>query len=187
MANVKVRLKDASNNVLHPETDWSVVQNKPSITVDQTSHLRETWHFGGYIDIDGVWGLTLKSTGDGNEIKVADKNTNNATKSLKNYPINWSAISGKPSGTYVGSVTLSNAVSAGNWYPGNQTLPGIYFYTGVSGCNLIAFVCNDSEDTWGWYYDIQGYKQTLPDSALQHGTDLIALAVYKYTFNTKNF
>lgn len=31
MANVKVRLKDASNNVLHPETDWSVVLNKPSI------------------------------------------------------------------------------------------------------------------------------------------------------------
>lgn len=33
MANVKVRLKDASNNVLHPETDWSVVLNKPSITL----------------------------------------------------------------------------------------------------------------------------------------------------------
>lgn len=31
MANVKVRLKDATNNILHPETDWSVVQNKPSI------------------------------------------------------------------------------------------------------------------------------------------------------------
>lgn len=26
-----VRLKDGSGNVLHPETDWSVVQNKPSI------------------------------------------------------------------------------------------------------------------------------------------------------------
>ena len=31
MANIKVRLKDASQNVLHPETDWSVVLNKPSI------------------------------------------------------------------------------------------------------------------------------------------------------------
>ena len=28
---VKVRLKDGSNNVLHPETDWSVVLSKPSI------------------------------------------------------------------------------------------------------------------------------------------------------------
>lgn len=31
MANVKVRLKDASNNVLHPETEWSVVLKKPSL------------------------------------------------------------------------------------------------------------------------------------------------------------
>lgn len=36
MANVKVRLKDASNNVLHPETDWSVVLNKPSIKLQYT-------------------------------------------------------------------------------------------------------------------------------------------------------
>lgn len=28
---IKVRLKDASEQVLHPETDWSVVLNKPSI------------------------------------------------------------------------------------------------------------------------------------------------------------
>lgn len=27
---IKVRLKDGDGNVLHPETDWSVVQNKPS-------------------------------------------------------------------------------------------------------------------------------------------------------------
>ena len=30
MSTIKVRLKDASGNALHPETDWSVVQNKPS-------------------------------------------------------------------------------------------------------------------------------------------------------------
>ena len=36
MANVKVRLKDASNNVLHPETDWSVVLNKPSTKLKYT-------------------------------------------------------------------------------------------------------------------------------------------------------
>ena len=33
---VKVRLKDGSNNVLHPETDWSVVLNKPSIKLKYT-------------------------------------------------------------------------------------------------------------------------------------------------------
>ena len=36
MANIKVRLKDASQNVLHPETDWSVVLNKPSIKLKYT-------------------------------------------------------------------------------------------------------------------------------------------------------
>ena len=30
MAITRVKLKDASQNVLHPETDWSVVLNKPS-------------------------------------------------------------------------------------------------------------------------------------------------------------
>ena len=184
MANVKVRLKDASNNVLHPETDWSVVQNKPSITVDQTSHVRETWDFSGYIDIKSGYGLTLKAVG--NEIQVADKNTSNAIKSLKDYPINWSAIGGKPSGTYVASVATSNAVSGGYLTP-SGVKPGIYFYKGVVGNNLIAFVCNDSEALWGWYYDINGQKKDLPETALQYGTNLVELAVYKYTFFTKNF
>ena len=85
------------------------------------------------------------------------------------------------------SVTTSNAVSEGNWYPGNRALPGIYFYTGEAGCNLIAFVCSDSEDVWGWYYDIYGEKKNLPDDALATGANLVNLAVYKYTFNTKNF
>ena len=185
MANVKVRLKDASNNILHPETDWSVVQNKPSITVDQVSHVVETWSFGGYINIESGYGLTLKTSG--NEIKIADNNTGNTNKPLKDYPIKWSAINGKPSGSYVNSVTAVNAVSGGNWYPGNRALPGIYFYTGVSGNNLIAFVCNDSEDVWGWYYDLNGNKVTLPESSLQNGTNLVELAVYKYIFNTRNF
>ena len=184
MANVKVRLKDASNNVLHPETDWSVVLNRPSITVDQQSHVRETWDFGGYIDIKSGYGLTLKAVG--NEIQVADKNTSDATKSLKNYPINWSAINGKPSGKYVGSVTTVNAVSAGYPVP-TGVKPGIYFYTGVAGNNLIAFVCNDSEAVWGWYYDINGQKKDLPESALQNGKNLVELAVHKHAFNTKNF
>lgn len=42
MANVKVRLKDASNNVLHPETDWSVVLNKPSIQLKHTDGSHDT-------------------------------------------------------------------------------------------------------------------------------------------------
>lgn len=151
MANVKVRLKDASNNVLHPETDWSVVLNKPSITVDQTSHLRETWHFGGYIDIDAVWGLTLKSSGDGNEIQVADKNTNNATTSLTNYPIKWSAISNKPN--YI--PTDERDIVFGSY----STIAGNVDGTGYSGgvypaIRIIDYSSNPGGDTYRYtcYY-----------------------------------
>lgn len=184
MANVKVRLKDASNNVLHPETDWSVVQNKPSITIDQRSNA-ETWSFDGHIKIECGQNLTFKAVGS--DITVADKNTNNVTQLLKNYPINWSAINGKPSGTYVRSVTSGTAASAGNVVPAGGVTPGIYFYTGVPGSNLFAFVWNDSESIWGWYYDINGQKQNLPDNVLQHGTNLVKLAVDTYVFNAKNF
>lgn len=38
MATTNVRLKDASGNVLHPETDWSVVQNKPSYLLSLQSN-----------------------------------------------------------------------------------------------------------------------------------------------------
>lgn len=87
----------------------------------------------------------------------------------------------------MGSVTVSNAASAGNLVPSGGVHPGIYFYTGVSGCNLIAFVYNDSKDIWGWYYDVSGQKKDLPNNSLQYGTVLVELAVYKYAFNTKNF
>lgn len=33
MSIIRVKLKDAGENVLHPETDWSVVLNKPSFIV----------------------------------------------------------------------------------------------------------------------------------------------------------
>lgn len=42
---IMVKLKDASQNVLHPETEWSLVQGKPSITIGFGSghEQRETW------------------------------------------------------------------------------------------------------------------------------------------------
>lgn len=39
---IKVRLKDASNNVLHPETDWSVVLKKPSIKLKYNDGSQDT-------------------------------------------------------------------------------------------------------------------------------------------------
>ena len=82
MATVKVRLKDASGNVLHPETDWSVVKNRPSITVDST---REIWGKPG--------GSSICLNGD--KIYVKDSNRSYEVP-LVDYPIKWSAISGKP-------------------------------------------------------------------------------------------
>ena len=39
---VKVRLKDGSNNVLHPETDWSVVLSRPSIKLRYSDGSHDT-------------------------------------------------------------------------------------------------------------------------------------------------
>ena len=68
MANVKVRLKDASGNVLHPETDWSVVRNKPSIEMSNTG---EEWNIADSITITASNGLYL-SGGSGEHVYVED-------------------------------------------------------------------------------------------------------------------
>ena len=81
MATVKVRLKDASGNVLHPETDWYVVKNRPSITVDSN---REIWGTSGSSIRLGANNIYVKDSKRSYEVLLAD------------YPINWSAISGKP-------------------------------------------------------------------------------------------
>lgn len=65
MSTIKVRLKDASGNVLHPETDWSVVQNKPSFTPFQwqmTSmiHVHEIYNSDFLTDFD----YTYEMNGD---------------------------------------------------------------------------------------------------------------------------
>lgn len=110
MANVKVRLKDASNNVLHPETDWSVVLNKPSIDAVKQNNdvIVERWNAsskGNDVEIDGDvvniysrnTSLGLESFEDmfltsGASIQIKDGNTQQKYVSLANYPINWSAL-----------------------------------------------------------------------------------------------
>lgn len=68
MATIKVKLKDASQNVLHPETDWSVVRNKPSI---EQSHTGEEWNIPDSITISASNGLYL-SGGSGEHVYVDD-------------------------------------------------------------------------------------------------------------------
>ena len=50
MADVKVKLKDASGNVLHPETEWSLVQGRPSIG---KAIFGEEWKISNTISING--------------------------------------------------------------------------------------------------------------------------------------
>lgn len=105
MATTNVRLKDAAGNVLHPETDWSLVQNKPSISVNASS---ESWDRGsGTISINGNSGVSLSSNsqtvtihagGSVKKILVGDTNTDNKDVPLDEYPIYWKSIKGKSSG-----------------------------------------------------------------------------------------
>ena len=117
-------------------------------------------------------------------IKLSTKETNYNEVSLADYPINWSAIKNKPTGSYVQSVTTQAAAPGGN---SSYTNNGIYFYTGESDCNYIAFVCNDREANWGWHYDYTGKQHDLNDSILKTGTNMIPLAVYKYNIVNKSF
>lgn len=124
MANVKVRLKDASNNVLHPETDWSVVLNRPSFdrVANGNGYFTQKWNASAKsddVEIDGDvvniyardTSLSLESSEDmyltsggnldmasasGRNIRVKDHNTSNQYVTLDQYPIKWSAISDMP-------------------------------------------------------------------------------------------
>ena len=68
MAIIKVRLKEAGQNTLHPETEWSLVQGKPSI---ETSGTGEAWNILDTISITGENGLYL-SGGSGEHVYVED-------------------------------------------------------------------------------------------------------------------
>ena len=94
MAIIKVRLKDAGQNTLHPETDWSVVENRPAITVGQNSsgQKKETWS----APITSVVGVnTLYLASPQGSIMINDRTVRKDTP-LADYPIKWSAISDKP-------------------------------------------------------------------------------------------
>lgn len=56
MSAIRVKLKDASQNVLHPETEWSLVQGKPSIG---KAIFGEEWNITDTISITGSNGLYL--------------------------------------------------------------------------------------------------------------------------------
>lgn len=61
MAITRVKLKDASENVLHPETEWSLVQDRPSITIG----------FGSGHEKKEVWSVPITSVVGENELYLA--------------------------------------------------------------------------------------------------------------------
>ena len=94
MSDVKVKLKDASGNVLHPETDWSIVRNRPAITISTSNgQKRETWS-APTTSVVGVNTLYLASPQG--SVMINDHTVRENTP-LADYPIKYSAISGKPS------------------------------------------------------------------------------------------
>lgn len=140
-----VRLKDAAGNVLHPETDWSLVQNKPSIEVNQTSHVEEGWSFGGYINISSGYGLRLISSGAA--IKIRDQQTN-GVKNLADYPINYSAINGKPSFNLISYENIGYYEHTS--YTGEKTtsLACKFFQKTQSGTTTTKYFYLNSGGTW---------------------------------------
>ena len=89
---IRVKLKDASQNVLHPETEWSLVQGKPSITVenyvetwdtlsDGSASLRKIKMNAAEITLVGL-GINLEA----GTVTIKDQATNNKKVNLKDYP-----------------------------------------------------------------------------------------------------
>jgi len=80
--HIKVRLKDGDGNILHPETDWSVVLNKPSIN--------ESF---GVMSITPDRGISINAE---EGISISTNDTGNNNIDLADFPINWSALSHNP-------------------------------------------------------------------------------------------
>lgn len=106
-----VRLKDAAGNVLHPETDWSVVQNKPSISKNADAINSESWS-ASQITLHG--GFSVKLESELGPIYVTDSNTDKKATSLDNYPISWRAIKNKPSLSEYFYVGVYRSISGNN-------------------------------------------------------------------------
>lgn len=180
MANktIRVRLKKVNDpshpendDILHPETEWSLVEGRPSIN-----------EFRGAMDISPKDQISIEIGGD---ILLKTSDTENKTVSLAWYPIRWDAINGKPRGNYLISVGSSAIIHSPKT---DYVDPGVYFYKRTDGYNLIAFVLSNSTGVWGFYLNEMGRIVKLGDEDLKSANGkLTALAVGKYTFRSGNF
>lgn len=99
--------------------------------MDQTSHVNETWNFGGYIDIMSGYGIRLTSSGA--KIKITDQNTG-GEKTLDEYPIKYSALTGAPT-FYTDSATYDCI--------------GLYKNVDYQGKGYRSIACRTSDSTSG--------------------------------------
>lgn len=154
MSTIKVRLKDASGNVLHPETDWSVVQNKPSIKVADSN---ETWNVAGgsiYLNSTGnisIWAddedegrndIYLEAGAQGT-IYVKDQVTKKTEVRLADYPINYEKLTNKP--TY-----FPTSWSKISGKPSSNC--SLYFYTNTKTTPATYTLLIDSTNDTGSHY-----------------------------------
>ena len=135
MAIIKVRLKDAGQNTLHPETDWSVVENRPAITVSQNSsgQRSETWS-APITNVVGESLISLVSPRGG--IKINDSVVGKDTP-LADYPI-------KPKGVLKSkNMTVQGLINDKNLIDKIVKIEKIVF--GVGGYIEYRHTCN-----WSW-------------------------------------
>ena len=134
MANVKVRLKDASNNALHPETEWSLVENRPAITIGTSNgQKRETWS-APTTSVVGVNTLYLASPQG--SVMINDRTVGKDTP-LADYPI-------KPKGVLKSkNMTVQGLINDKNLIDKIVKIEKIAF--GVGGYIKDRFACN-----WLW-------------------------------------
>lgn len=87
--SIKVQLKDKDGKTLHPETEWSAVQNRPSINNESNNTVISP---SGTIRMTGKE-MAISVSGD---VTISTSDTENKYVSLSNYPINWSALNDRP-------------------------------------------------------------------------------------------
>lgn len=158
MAITRVKLKDAGENVLHPETEWSLVQGKPSITVGSNV---ETWDtvsnrggnpanikmYAGTITLTGL-GVNLEA----NVITIKDNVTNDKEVNLVDYP-------SKPKGVLKSkNMTVQELINDKNLIDKIVKIEKIEF--GVGGYIRYRYACD-----WSWS---SGSSGTLNDYVLYY-------------------
>lgn len=235
---VKVRLKDGSNNVLHPETDWSVVLSRPSIklryydgshdtasdsqlneVIKATGTNSEAWDtysdgtvgivIGNRYNALGLYGsgsphprtsltsknavsitananVTIASPQEvvltGKNIRVATKDTNNNGVLLADYPINWTALNGRPfdeflnlknyNGSSTAQSSIENAVF-GTYYivtPGSIPTTMYYPAFAIVSQKLVGGALQ-AERTKGYYLNASGALTEITD--MEHFSGLL--------------